>query len=42
MNAGNSHVMVFKRREVEVVDFNTSYRVGMLAMGRCEEKRWRK
>ena len=27
MNAGKSKVMVFERREVEVVDFNTFYRV---------------
>ncbi len=27
VNAGKSKVMVFERREVEVVDFNTAYRV---------------
>ena len=36
MNAGKSKVMVFERREVEMVDFHTSYRVSVPAVGRCE------
>ncbi len=35
VNAGNSKVMVFERREVEVVDFNTAYRVMLPAVARC-------
>ena len=34
VNGGKSKVMIFKRREVEVVDFNTPYRVSVLE--RCE------
>ena len=34
VNARNSKVMVFERREVEVVDFNAPYRVSVLAVGR--------
>ncbi len=34
-NAGKSKVMVFERREVEVVDFNTAYRVRLPAVARC-------
>ena len=29
-------MVVFERREVEVVDFNTPYRVSLSAVGRCE------
>ena len=29
MNAGKNKVMVFERREVEVVDFNTPYRLSV-------------
>ena len=36
MNAGKSMVMVFERRKLEVVDFNTPYRVSVPAVGRCE------
>ena len=36
VNAGKSKVIVFKRREVEVVDFNTPYRRSVSAVGRCE------
>ena len=36
MNAGKSKVMVFQRREVEVVDFNTPYWMSVPAIGRCE------
>ncbi len=35
VNAGKSKVMVFGRREVEVVDFNTAYRVRLPAVARC-------
>ncbi len=35
MNARKSKVMVFKRRENEVIDFNTVYRVRMPAVARC-------
>ena len=35
VDAGKSKVMVFKRREVEVVDFNKTYRVSALLIG-CE------
>ncbi len=31
-----SKVMVFERKEVEVVDFITSYRVSVPVAGRCE------
>ncbi len=36
MNVGNSKVMVFERKEVEVCDFNTYYRVNVPVVGRCE------
>ena len=36
VNVGKSKVMVFERREVEVVDFNTPYGVSVPAVGRCE------
>ena len=37
VNAGKSKVRIFKKkREVEVVDFNTPYRVSVPAVGRCE------
>ena len=36
VNPRKSKMMVFERREVEVVDFNTPYRVSVLAVGRCE------
>ncbi len=35
MNAGKSKVMVFERREEEVVDFNTAYSVRLPAVARC-------
>ncbi len=36
VNAGKSKVMLFERREVEVVDFNTAYRVRLPAViGNC-------
>ncbi len=35
MNAEKSKVMVFERREVEVVEFNTAYRVRLPAVARC-------
>ncbi len=35
VNAGKSKVMVSERREVEVVDFNTAYRVRLPAVSRC-------
>ncbi len=35
VNAGKSKVMVFERRGVEVVDFNTTYRVRLPAVARC-------
>ncbi len=35
VNAGKSKVMVFERREEEVVDFNTAYRVRLPAVARC-------
>ncbi len=34
VNAGKSKVMVFERREEEVIDFNASYRVKMTAVAR--------
>ncbi len=37
MNAEKSKVMVFERREVEVVNFGNSYRVSVPADERCEE-----
>ena len=36
VNAGKSKSMVFERRDVEEVDFNTPYRVTTPAIGRCE------
>ena len=36
VNAGKSKVMLFERREVEVVDFNTPYRVSVPVVERCE------
>ncbi len=35
VNAGKSKVIVFERRVVEVVDFNTAYRVRLPAVARC-------
>ncbi len=35
VNAGKSKVMVLERRKVEVVDFNTAYRVRLPAVARC-------
>ncbi len=35
VNAGKSKVMVFSRREEEVVDFNTAYRVSLPVVARC-------
>ncbi len=35
VNAGKSMVMVFERREVEVVDFNTANRVRLPAVASC-------
>ncbi len=35
VNAGKSKVMVFERREEEVIDFNTAYRVRLPAVTRC-------
>ncbi len=35
VNVGKSKVMVVERREVEVVDFNTPYRVRLPAVARC-------
>ncbi len=35
LNAGKSKLMVFERREVEVVDFHTAYRVRLPAVARC-------
>ena len=36
VNAGKSKVMVFERREVEVVAFGTPYRVNVVAVRRCQ------
>ena len=36
MNAGKSKGMVFKRREPEMADFLTPYRVNVPALGRCK------
>ena len=36
VNAVKSEAMVFERRELEVVDFNSPYRVSVLAVGRCK------
>ena len=36
VNAEKSKVMVFERREVEVINFNTHYRVSVPAVGRCK------
>ncbi len=35
MNAGKSKVMVFEKREEEVIDFNTAYRVRLPAVAGC-------
>ncbi len=35
-NAGKSKVMMFERREVEVVDFGNPYRVSVPVDERCE------
>ncbi len=35
MNAENSKVMVFERREEEVIDYNIAYRMRMPAIVRC-------
>ncbi len=35
VNTGKSKVMVFKRREEEVVNFNTAYRIRLPAVARC-------
>ncbi len=35
VNAGKSKVMVFERREEEVVDFNTAYILRLPAVTRC-------
>ena len=37
MNTGRSKMMVFERREVEVVDFNTFYWVSVPVIGRKKE-----
>ena len=36
VNAGKRKLTVFERREVEMVDFNTLYRMNVPAVGRCE------
>ncbi len=36
VNAGKSKVMVFERREVEVIDFRNPYRVSVPVDERCE------
>ena len=36
VNARKNKLMVFERREVEVVDLSTIYRVSVPAVGRCE------
>ncbi len=36
VNAGKSKVMVFERREEEVINFNTAYRVRLPAVGSCK------
>ncbi len=35
VNTGKSKVMVFERREKEVIDFNTAYRVRLPAVAGC-------
>ncbi len=35
VNAGKSKVMVFERREEEVIDFNTAYRVRLPTVAKC-------
>ncbi len=35
VNAGKSKMMLFKRREEEVVDFNIAYRVRLPAVVKC-------
>ena len=36
MNDKKSKMMVFERREVEMVDFNIPYRVSVPAIGKCK------
>ncbi len=36
VNAGKSKVMVFERREEQVLDFNTASRVRLQAVARCK------
>ncbi len=40
VNPGKSKVMVFERREVEVVDFGNPYRVNVPVDERCEIMLW--
>ncbi len=35
VNAGKSKVLVFERREKEVLDFNTAYRIRLPVVTRC-------
>ncbi len=35
VNAGKSKVMVFERRDEEMIDFNTPYRVRLPPVSRC-------
>ena len=37
VNAGKSKVMVFERKETEVVDFSKPYRVSVPITERCED-----
>ncbi len=46
VNAGKIKVVVFERREEEVIDFNTDFRVRFSSVGRCRimlgsERMWR-
>ncbi len=36
LNTGKSKVMVFERREEEVIDLNTAYRVRLPAVAKCK------
>ena len=36
VNAWKNKVMMFERKKVEVIDFNTSYRVNVPTKGKCE------
>ncbi len=36
MNVGKTKVIVFERKEVEVVDFSNPYMVSVPVAGRCE------